>query len=122
MASGHGTHPLVPPTLTNKTKQGLIRHREVKHLQKRLDCRIPGCKSVGNGGIKRKDNLAPICGISIGFGYPANPAGATLERRYNDISRVLKLVHASSLDLAGFAMAAVAFGWCLGWAFPGSAC
>ena len=40
-----------------KTKQGLARHYEVKHLQKRHDCPIPGCQSVGNRGIKRKDNL-----------------------------------------------------------------
>ena len=35
-------------------------------------------------------------------------------------SRVLEPVHASSLDLAGFAMAAIAFSWCLGQAFSGS--
>ncbi|PUU74679.1 hypothetical protein B9Z19DRAFT_419184 [Tuber borchii] len=39
------------------TKQGLTRHHEVKHLQKRFDCPIPGCESVGSRGIKRMDNL-----------------------------------------------------------------
>ncbi|CUS14003.1 unnamed protein product [Tuber aestivum] len=40
-----------------KTKQSLARHHEVKHLQGRLDCPVPGCKKVGDKGIKRKDNL-----------------------------------------------------------------
>ncbi|KAG0637824.1 hypothetical protein HOY80DRAFT_1138016 [Tuber brumale] len=39
------------------TKQGLDRHREVKHLNIRVDCPIPGCERVGDKGIKRKDNL-----------------------------------------------------------------
>ncbi|KAG0637826.1 hypothetical protein HOY80DRAFT_970795, partial [Tuber brumale] len=39
------------------TKQGLHRHREVKHLNKRVDCPIPGCEKVGDKGIRRKDNL-----------------------------------------------------------------
>ncbi|KAG0637872.1 hypothetical protein HOY80DRAFT_970526 [Tuber brumale] len=40
-----------------QTRQGLIRHHEARHLQKRLDCPFPGCKMIGNRGIKRKDNL-----------------------------------------------------------------
>ena len=40
-----------------KTKQGLRRHREAVHLQKRYDCWFPGCERVGKKGIKRKDNL-----------------------------------------------------------------
>lgn len=39
------------------TKQGLDRHHEVRHLDKRVDCPIPGCNKVGDKGIKRKDNL-----------------------------------------------------------------
>ncbi|KAG0637819.1 hypothetical protein HOY80DRAFT_1023538 [Tuber brumale] len=39
------------------TKQALDRHREVKHLNIRVDCPIPGCKKVEDKGIKRKDNL-----------------------------------------------------------------
>ncbi|KAG0637825.1 hypothetical protein HOY80DRAFT_1138017 [Tuber brumale] len=39
------------------TKQGLDRHHEVKHLNIRVDCPIPGCERVGDKGIKRKDNL-----------------------------------------------------------------
>ncbi|KAG0637821.1 hypothetical protein HOY80DRAFT_1081872 [Tuber brumale] len=41
-----------------QTKQALNRHREVKHLNIRVDCPIPGCEKVGDNGIKRKDNLA----------------------------------------------------------------
>ena len=37
--------------------QALDRHHEVKHLNKRVDCPIPGCERVGDKGIKRKDNL-----------------------------------------------------------------
>ncbi|PUU80018.1 hypothetical protein B9Z19DRAFT_1192157 [Tuber borchii] len=39
------------------TKQALDRHHEVKHLNLRVDCPIPGCEQVGDKGIKRKDNL-----------------------------------------------------------------
>ncbi|PUU74668.1 hypothetical protein B9Z19DRAFT_1110520, partial [Tuber borchii] len=39
------------------TKQALDRHHEVKHLDKHVDCPIPGCERVGDKGIKRKDNL-----------------------------------------------------------------
>ena len=39
------------------TKQALNRHYEVIHLAERIDCPVPGCKNVGENGIKRYDNL-----------------------------------------------------------------
>ncbi|PUU74681.1 hypothetical protein B9Z19DRAFT_1132804 [Tuber borchii] len=49
--------PGCTPPSRFETKQGLDRHHETTHLQKRWDCPVPGCGSVGNKGIKRKDNL-----------------------------------------------------------------
>ena len=40
-----------------KTRQALNRHYEVIHFAERFDCLVPGCKNVGEKGIKRYDNL-----------------------------------------------------------------
>ena len=40
-----------------RTKQALNRHYEVIHHAERFDCPVPGCKNVGENGIKRHDNL-----------------------------------------------------------------
>ncbi|CUS14002.1 unnamed protein product [Tuber aestivum] len=47
-----------------RTKQGLSRHHQSKHIQKRLGCPIRGCGGVGNKGVKRRDNLR--VGINMG--------------------------------------------------------
>ncbi|KAG0637820.1 hypothetical protein HOY80DRAFT_1002307 [Tuber brumale] len=39
------------------TKHAFDGHYQVKHLNIRVDCPIPGCEKVGDNGIKREDNL-----------------------------------------------------------------
>ena len=65
-----------------ETKQGLTRHRETKHFQKRRDCPIPGCKRVGNKGIKRKDNLRAHMQEQHQVKLPRQSAGARPKHRH----------------------------------------
>ena len=65
-----------------QTKQGLTRHQEGTHLQKRRDCPVPGCKRVGNKGIKRQDNLRAHVREQHQVKLPRQPAGARPKHRH----------------------------------------
>ena len=59
-----------------ETKQGLTRHCETTHLQKRWDCPFSGCDRVGDKGIKRKDNLRAHVREQHQIELPREPVGA----------------------------------------------
>lgn len=65
-----------------ETKQGLTRHQETTHLQKRRDCPIPGCERVGNKGIKRQDNLRAHVREQHQVKLPRQSAGARHKHRH----------------------------------------
>ncbi|KAG0637871.1 hypothetical protein HOY80DRAFT_222924 [Tuber brumale] len=58
-------------------RQGLTRHYQAIHLQKRIDCPIPECGRVGDKGIKRKDNVRAHVRNKHGVNLPPEP-----RRRY----------------------------------------
>ena len=95
-----------------KTKNGLTRHREVMHLQKRNDCPIPGCSRVGKKGIKRKDNLRTHVRVRHGVELPRGPA------RARSIGNRVPFPPWP----CWFSIAAIPSTWWLGWAFLGCLC
>ena len=84
------------------TKQGLNRHHEVKHLEQRLNCPIPGCESVGNRGIKRKDNLRAHVWNQHRVELPRESRRTYTWGSIPGISPALGIVHTSFLRITHF--------------------
>jgi len=84
---------------------------------------MPNPRMRERSQLRNKKQRQPSCPyVESESGSDTRPRAPKLHfsPHYHDISHVLEPVHPSSLNLAGFAMARIAFSWYPHWPFPGS--